>query len=86
MIAIKNSLSDYTEGEFLELIKEICGAFGTEEYQDELLEHFIEVTGCVVASDWIYYPAEGDDDSVEGIIRKVKAWRAANNLPGFRDT
>jgi hypothetical protein len=42
MIALKSSLSEYSESEFLELIREISCAAGTEDYQDELLENFIE--------------------------------------------
>jgi hypothetical protein len=85
MTALKSSMAEYTENEFLGLIKEICGAVGTEEYQDELLEHFITVTGNAAASDWIYYPEDGEDDSPKGILKTVKAWRASNGLPGFRD-
>jgi hypothetical protein len=85
MIALKSSLSEYTEGEFLELIKEICEAVGEEEYQDELLEHFIDATGNAAASDWIYYPENNEDDSPEGILNTVKKWRAAQGLPGFRE-
>ncbi|WP_333989330.1 bacteriocin immunity protein [Pseudomonas sp. S3(2024)] len=84
MIALKSSLSEYTESEFLALIKEICSAAGTEDYQDELLENFIEVTGNAAASDWIYYPGNGEDDSPEGILQTVKDWRAAQGLPGFK--
>jgi len=85
MIALKSSLSEYTENEFLELIKEICSATGTEDYQDELLENFIEVTGNAAASDWIYYPEPGEDDSPEGILQTVTHWRAAQGLPGFKN-
>lgn len=85
MIALKNSLSEYSESEFLELIKEICSAVGTEDYQDELLENFIEVTGNPAASDWIYYPDDGEDDSPNGILQTVKAWRAAQGLRGFKE-
>ncbi|WP_149088622.1 bacteriocin immunity protein [Pseudomonas prosekii] len=85
MIALKNSLSGYSESEFLELIKEICSAAGTEAYQDELLENFIEVTGNPAASDWIYYPEDGEDDSPDGILKTVKAWRAAEGLGGFKE-
>lgn len=84
MIALKSSLSEYTEDEFLELIKEICSAVGTEEYQDELLERFIDATGNAAASDWIYYPENGEDDSPKGILKAVKEWRAAQGLPGFK--
>ncbi|MCO7515818.1 bacteriocin immunity protein [Pseudomonas guariconensis] len=84
MITLKEKLSDYTESEFLLLVKEICRAVGGEAYQDKLLEHFIEVTSNPAASDWIYYPPPGADDSPEGITRTVKEWRAANGLPGFK--
>ncbi len=85
MIALKSSLSEYTESEFLELIKEICSAAGTEDYQDELLENFIEVTGNPAASDWIYYPESGEDDSPEGILETVKVWRVSKGLAGFKE-
>lgn len=84
MTRLKSSLSEYTESEFLEFIKEIWAAAGTEEYQDELLEHFIDVTGCAAASDWIYYPESADQDSPEGVIAKVKTWRIANGFSDFK--
>jgi len=86
MIRRKEKLSDYTESHFLLLVKEICSAVGGEKYQDDLLEHFIDVTGNPSASDWIYYPVAGADDSPEGITRTVKEWRAANGLPGFKSS
>ncbi|WP_122668797.1 bacteriocin immunity protein [Pseudomonas viridiflava] len=85
MIALKSSFSEYSESEFLELIKEICSAAGTEDYQDELLDNFITVTGNAAASDWIYYPENGEDDSPEGILKTVKDWRYAQGLPDFKD-
>ncbi|WP_260688113.1 bacteriocin immunity protein [Pseudomonas sp. AO-1] len=44
-----------------------------EDYQHELLENFIEVTGNPAAPDWINYPEDGVDDSPKGILRTVKA-------------
>ncbi|WP_288095641.1 bacteriocin immunity protein, partial [Pseudomonas sp.] len=35
-------------------------------------------------SDVIFYPREGQEDSPEGILKEVKAWRASNNKPGFK--
>ena len=55
--ALKNALPEYTEDEFLAILKDICTAQGTEAYQDDLLENFIEVTGHPEGSDLIYYPA-----------------------------
>ncbi|NWE46314.1 bacteriocin immunity protein [Pseudomonas gingeri] len=83
-MTLKEKLSDYTESEFLLLVKEICSAVGGEAYQDELLEHLMEVTSNPAASDWIYCPDPGADDFPEGITRTVKAWGAANGLPGFK--
>lgn len=81
---LKNALPEYTEDEFLAILKDICTAQGTEAYQDDLLENFIEVTGHPEGSDLIYYPEHGADDSPEGILKTVKAWRQANGLTGFK--
>ena len=81
---LKNALPEYTEDEFLAILKDICTAEGTEAYQDDLLENFIEVTGHPEGSDLIYYPANGAADSPEGILETVKTWRQANGLPGFK--
>jgi hypothetical protein len=32
----------------------------------------------------IYYPKPDADDSPEGIVKEVKAWRAANGKAGFK--
>ncbi len=80
----KCSLADYTEAEFLCLVEEICSATGGEEYQDDLLENFIEVSGHPSGSDLIFYPEDGAEDSPKGITETVKKWRAVNGLPGFK--
>lgn len=79
------TLPEYTESDFLKLLDEICNAVGTEKYQDQLLEHFIEMTGNPAASDWIYYLEDGEDDSPKGILKTVQDWRKANGLPGFKE-
>ncbi len=84
MITLKNSISDYTEDEFLRLVEEICSATGGEEYQDDLLENFIAVSSHPSGSDLIFYPEDGADDSPAGITETVKKWREANGLPGFK--
>ena len=35
-------------------------------------------------SDLLYYPKPCTDDSLEGILQTVKAWRIANGLPDFK--
>ncbi|UQS87597.1 bacteriocin immunity protein [Pseudomonas chlororaphis subsp. piscium] len=45
MTKLPGSLPEYSESDFLKLLEEICNAVGTEQYQDQLLERFIEMTG-----------------------------------------
>ncbi|UCO97340.1 bacteriocin immunity protein [Metapseudomonas lalkuanensis] len=83
---LKESLSDYTETEFVQLLEDLFKADASEsdELADVLLLHFRKVSQHPAGSDLIYYPEEGADNSAEGITRTVKEWRAANGLPGFR--
>lgn len=83
---MKNNFSEYTKDEFINLISEICDANGDDEYQDSLLEHLIKITEYPSVSDVIYYPADGDDDSPEGIVNSVVEWRKSHNLPLFKDS
>ena len=86
----KEELEDYTEAEFLEFLR------GLYEERDDLsaeafdnfiakgVQHFEWVTEHPDRSDVIFYPREGQEDSPEGILKEVKAWRATNNKPGFK--
>lgn len=81
----KRHFSDFTEAEFLALLVDICEAnAATEEEHSELVRCFEAISEHPAGSDLIYYPEPGADDSPEGILQTVKAWRAANGLPGFR--
>lgn len=80
---LKNQFSDYTESEFLDLLTDIVEANGSEEYQDRLLEHFIQITEHPLGSDLIYYPENSADATPERILEIVKEWRARNGLPGL---
>lgn len=84
---IKNSLSDYTEKEFIEFLEELFRAdvAPTGNRDDVLLLHLDKIAGHPASSDLIYYPEPGSDTSAEGITKTIKEWRAANGLPGFRD-
>lgn len=78
-------LSDYTEEEFLELVRKICNADApTEEDESRLVREFKRLTQHPAGSDLIFYPEEGKDYSPEGIVREVKEWRRANGKPGFK--
>lgn len=80
---LKGQFSDYTEAEFIDLLVDIVEANGSEEYQDQLLEHFIEITEHPLGSDLIYYPENPADSTPERIAEIVKDWRAREGLPGF---
>lgn len=84
---MKNTFSDYTESEFIKLLEELRRADEEDETDaraDVLLLHFKKVSQHPAGSDLIYYPEEGADNSPEGVTQIVKAWRAANGLPGFK--
>ncbi|UTH31151.1 bacteriocin immunity protein [Ectopseudomonas hydrolytica] len=80
---LKSNFSDYTQDEFLELIRAIESAVNESE-RDRLLEHFVTVAEHPAGSDLLYYPEPGADDSPEGILQTVKTWRIANGLPSFK--
>ena len=84
---IKNSLSDYTEEDFVGLVEEIRkeDKAPTDERADELLFHFRQIIGHPSGADLIYYPEPGADTSSAGITKTIKKWRAAHGLPGFKE-
>ena len=84
---MKPHFSDYTEAEFLRFLQEIRAAnkHASDEILDPLLARFCETTEHPDGTDLIYYPEAGADNSNESILQIVKAWRAANGLPGFKD-
>ena len=82
---LKNSISDYTEEEFLSFVKKICIAEGaTEEDDNKLVREFEKITEHPDGSDLIYYPRDDREDSPEGIVKEVKEWRAKNAKTGFK--
>ncbi|MGI9948611.1 bacteriocin immunity protein [Vibrio hyugaensis] len=81
---LKDTLSAYTEAEFINLIDEIIESKGSDDYQDKLLEHFISITDHPAGSDLIYYPENPGEETPEGIVKIVKDWRASQGLPSFK--
>ncbi|MGY2290929.1 bacteriocin immunity protein [Pseudomonas sp. SDO528_S397] len=85
---MRKSISDYTETQFVQFLQDHLDASDkgmSEEALNNFLYEFCELTGHPDGTDLIYYPEPGADDSVEGITQTVKAWRAVNGLPGFKD-
>ncbi|AZF19085.1 bacteriocin immunity protein [Pseudomonas fluorescens] len=83
---LKSSISEYTEAEFLEFMKEIFkeNIAKTDDQLDILLEHFERITEHPESTDLIYYAATDAESTPEAITNKVKEWRAANGKPGFK--
>lgn len=90
--AFKQRFEEYTEAEFLQLLRAIEGntksdSPNKQELDRELelmVDHFEKVSGHPSGSDLIFWPEPGQDDSPEGILREVKRWRAEQGLPSFK--
>ncbi|EGO7253151.1 bacteriocin immunity protein [Salmonella enterica] len=82
----KNTISDYTEAEFLAFVRKIClvSDYKTEGEHINAVLKFETLSEHPDGSDLIYYPKDGQDDSPEGIVKEVKEWRAKNGKPGFK--
>ncbi|MBV4456682.1 bacteriocin immunity protein [Pseudomonas sp. COR58] len=84
---LKKSFSEYTEAEFVALLRELAKEDAEAENDDRadlLLLHFEKISEHPAGSDLIYYPEAGADNSPEGVTKIVKDWRAARGLSGFR--
>jgi len=82
----KNTISEYTETEFLDFVRKICSVsdYKTEKEHTAAVLKFENLAEHPDGSDLIYYPEDDQDDSPEGIVKIVKEWRAQNGKPGFR--
>lgn len=87
-IVMKKQLSDYSEREFIALMEDIFreNEAETDNRLDALLDQFREITGHPEGTDLIYYCESDAECTPERITQKVKSWRAANGLPGFKST
>lgn len=83
---MKNDITDFTEDEFISFVHKLLAEnkAATDDVLDALLNQFCEMTGHPDGTDLIYYPEDGSSGSAEDITRVVKAWRAAQGLPGFK--
>lgn len=83
---MNKKFEDYTEGEFLKFVQDIFEMNTTSDREHELWAiHFGEVTQHPRSWDLIFYPNPGEDNTPLGVVNEVKQWRAANNLPGFKE-
>ncbi|CNF78704.1 colicin immunity protein (E7) [Yersinia bercovieri] len=84
---LKNSISEYTETEFIDLLNIIFreNSSDADDYLDKLLEYFVRITEHPEGTDLIYYPSSDSECTPEKILEKVKKWRAENGRPGFKE-
>lgn len=87
---LKPRIEDYTEAEFLAFVtlffrsnSPLKGDARTA-WKNGLLDHFKAISEHPSGSDVIYFPPKGAEDTPEGVVSRVKEWRAANGKPGFK--
>ncbi|WEL54738.1 bacteriocin immunity protein [Pseudomonas kermanshahensis] len=82
----KNSISEFTELEFLEFITSITNPPNniSEQALDSHIMRFKSLSEHPNGSDLIYWPEADGLDTPEEIVRIIKEWRAANGKPGFK--
>ncbi|MCE7763839.1 bacteriocin immunity protein [Pseudomonas putida] len=81
VISLKHSLADYSYSEFRSIVDALIQATGAQDWQDRLLEHFIELVAHPDGSDLIYYT----QDCAEQVMARIVAWRQSKGLSVFRD-
>lgn len=86
----KPRLEDYTEAEFLAFVtlffRSDSPLKGDKRaaWKNTLKDHFRAITEHPDGSDVIYFPPPGSEDTPEGVVNRVKEWRAANGKPDFK--
>ena len=82
----ETSISEYTELQFIEFLREIrlANEMESDRVLGKLLDRFCKFAEHPDGTDLIYYPKAGADNSNEGITETIKQWREANGLPGFK--
>lgn len=81
----KTSITDYTESEFLALVRLIFEQNNnpTEKTLDALLTHFVKIVERPNRADLIYHCTE-ENYSPEVVTRIIKEWYAENGKPCFK--
>lgn len=83
----KQSVTEFTKDEFKDFIEYVTQFQGrTEEEDAAILVRFNALCPHPSKSDLIYWPAEGADDSPEGIVAEIERYCRENGLPGFKDS
>lgn len=78
-------IDDVTEAEFLSLVEALFRCdYPTEAAYHSAIFDFEELSEHPDGADLIFYPKGMRNDTPEGVVEKVKLWRAENRKPGFK--
>lgn len=82
---LRNTLEEYTENEYLDLIECLFeGTYSSEAEHDAIVENIVLTSEHPDGTGILYDPREGVEDSPKGVLNAIKTWRVANRKPGFK--
>lgn len=87
---LRPRFEDYTESEFLALVTLLfrnnspLKGDAYCKWKDEILSHVEAISEHPNAFRVICFPAKGEEDSPEGVFKRLTEWRTANGKPGFK--
>lgn len=82
---LKNTLEEYTEDEYLDLIECLFeGNYSSEHEHDAIVENIVITSEHPDGTGILYDPGESVEDSPAGVLNAIKTWRIANGKPGFK--
>lgn len=80
-----DQIDTVTQAEFLKLVEAIFSCdFPTEAAYHSAIFEFEEMSEHPDGADLIFYPKGMKNDTPEGVVEKIKLWRAQNRKPGFK--
>ncbi|MDZ3991113.1 bacteriocin immunity protein [Pseudomonas sp. Teo4] len=81
---MKKTITDFTEAEFLEFAIKIYNVdYPSDRKHIEAILEFERISEHPKKSDLFFYPDPGKSGPT-AIIEEIKAWRLANDKPGFK--
>lgn len=80
----RTRLIEYSEHEFLEMLKEFWDGDMTEAEENEFVQRFSKIIEHPEKSDLICYPPDNRDDSPECVIDELKRWYREQGKACFR--
>ena len=82
----KCSLDQFSKTEFLCFVRAISEVQTRDDVELDLwVRHFDKIAQHPAGRDLIFWPADGADDSPEGIVAEIERYCRENDLPCFKD-